>query len=125
VHGDANQLLQVFNHIITNAAHAMTDQRGGLLTVTTEASGLYVTVQFFDNGPGMVDPARVFDPFYTTRPVGQGRGLGLSMCYGIIQEHGGKITCRNLPQGGASFLIELPSAEAYKSQKAQAHATKA
>ncbi|MBV9342649.1 MAG: HAMP domain-containing histidine kinase [Acidobacteria bacterium] len=125
VHGDANQLLQVFNHIISNASHAMADQRDGLLTVTTGASALHVTVQFFDNGPGMADPARVFDPFYTTRPVGQGRGLGLSMCYGIIQEHGGKITCRNRPEGGASFLIELPSAEAYKNQKAQAQASKA
>jgi signal transduction histidine kinase len=125
VHGDANQLLQVFNHIITNAAHAMADQKGGVLTVTTGASARYVAVQFSDNGPGMAEPARVFDPFYTTRPVGQGRGLGLSMCYGIIQEHGGKITCRNRPEGGASFLIELPLAATYKLQKAQVHAAKA
>ena len=122
VHGDANQLLQVFNHIISNAAHAMADRNGGMLTVTTGANGLCVAVQFSDTGPGMADPARVFDPFYTTRPVGQGRGLGLSMCYGIIQEHGGKITCRNRDEGGASFLIELPSAESYKTQPVHSQA---
>lgn len=111
VRGDANQLLQVFSHIINNAAHAMSDKKGGLLTVTTAKRAQSVTIQFADSGPGMDDPARVFDPFYTTRPVGQGIGLGLSMCYGIIQEHGGKISCRNREEGGASFLIELPIAE--------------
>jgi signal transduction histidine kinase len=57
----------------------------------------------------MQEPERVFDPFYTTRPVGQGPGLGLSVCYGIIQEHNGKITCQNRPEGGAIFRIELPA----------------
>ena len=58
----------------------------------------------------MTEPDRVFDPFYTTRPVGQGTGLGLSMCYGVVQEHGGKISCKNRDEGGAIFLIELPAA---------------
>lgn len=111
VRGDANQLLQVFSHIINNAANAMSD-RGGVLTVTTKLSGNSVALQFSDTGPGMTDPARVFDPFYTTRPVGQGTGLGLSMCYGIIQEHGGKISCKNRDEGGAVFLIELPAISA-------------
>jgi len=114
VRGDANQLLQVFSHIINNAAHAMADKKGGLLTVTSAKLGSLITVRFSDTGPGMKDPAKVFDPFYTTRPVGQGPGLGLSMCYGIIQEHGGKITCQNREEGGASFLIELPIAEEYR-----------
>jgi two-component system NtrC family sensor kinase len=57
----------------------------------------------------MQQPERVFDPFYTTRKVGQGPGLGLSVCYGIIQEHNGKITCQNRPEGGAIFRIELPA----------------
>ena len=109
VRGDANQLLQVFSHIINNAANAMADRGGGLLVVTTRTSGNSVTIQFADTGPGMTEPDRVFDPFYTTRPVGQGTGLGLSMCYGIIQEHGGKISCRNKEEGGAIFLIELPA----------------
>ena len=109
VRGDANQLLQVFSHIINNAANAMSDRGGGTLSVATRVSGNSVAIQFSDTGPGMTEPDRVFDPFYTTRPVGQGTGLGLSMCYGIIQEHGGKISCRNREEDGAIFLIELPA----------------
>ena len=128
VHGDANQLLQVFSHIINNASSAMS-ARGGTLTVTSLEHGASVRVQFADSGPGMLEPDRVFDPFYTTRPVGQGTGLGLSACYGIIQEHGGKITCRNRSEGGAIFVIELPAtahsaAARSVDQQAQAHAAK-
>ncbi len=108
--GDANQLLQVFSHILNNAAHAMADRGGGVLTVATRIGTKTVMIQFSDTGPGMAEPDRVFDPFYTTRPVGQGTGLGLSMCYGVVQEHGGKISCRNRDAGGAIFLIELPAA---------------
>lgn len=122
VQGDSNQLLQVFSHIISNAAHAMSD-RGGTLTVTTFAAGSLVATEFSDTGPGMLEPDRVFDPFYTTRPVGQGSGLGLSACYGIVQEHGGKITCRNKEEGGASFRVELPALENGRpTEQAQAHA---
>jgi signal transduction histidine kinase len=109
VRGDANQLLQVFSHIINNAANAMSDRGGGVLAIVSRISGTSVVLQFSDTGPGMAEPDRVFDPFYTTRPVGQGTGLGLSMCYGIIQEHGGKISCRNREEGGAVFQIELPA----------------
>jgi two-component system NtrC family sensor kinase len=109
VRGDANQILQVFSHIINNAANAMADRGGGALAVTTRMSGNSALTQFSDTGPGMKQPDRVFDPFYTTRPVGQGSGLGLSMCYGIVQEHGGKISCRNRDEGGAIFMIELPA----------------
>ncbi len=123
-HGDANQLIQVFSHIVNNATDAMSD-RGGTLTVSTQAEGSLVKIQFADTGPGMLQPERVFDPFYTTRPVGQGTGLGLSACYGIIQEHGGKITCRNRSEGGAVFAIELPAlSTAPIVQHAQAHAAK-
>jgi signal transduction histidine kinase len=121
VQGDSNQLLQVFSHIINNATHAMSD-RGGTLTVTTAASGSLITAEFSDTGPGMLEPDRVFDPFYTTRPIGQGSGLGLSACYGIIQEHGGKITCRNKREGGASFLVELPAIGNGKATEPQAQA---
>jgi len=79
-----------------------------------------VSIEFSDNGPGIKEPAKVFDPFYTTRPVGQGTGLGLSMCYGIVQEHGGKIYCRNRQEGGATFLMELPAMESAKSEGVQA-----
>ncbi len=107
--GDSNQLLQVCLHITNNALHALTDT-GGTLTVTARVQGDSVVLEFSDDGPGMQEPDRVFDPFYTTRPVGQGPGLGLSVCYGIIQEHNGKITCQNRPEGGAIFRIELPVA---------------
>jgi len=107
--GDSNQLLQVCLHITNNALHALTDT-GGTLTVTARLQDASVLLEFSDDGPGMQEPERVFDPFYTTRPVGQGPGLGLSVCYGIIQEHNGKITCQNRPEGGAIFRIELPAA---------------
>jgi len=106
--GDSNQLLQVCLHVTNNALHALTDS-GGTLTVSAGLQGASVVLEFCDDGPGMEEPDRVFDPFYTTRPVGQGPGLGLSVCYGIIQEHNGKITCQNRPEGGAIFRIELPA----------------
>jgi signal transduction histidine kinase len=106
--GDSNQLLQVCLHVTNNALHAMTDT-GGTLTVTARLQDAWVVLEFSDDGPGMQEPDRVFDPFYTTRPVGQGPGLGLSVCYGIIQEHNGKIACQNRPEGGAIFRIELPA----------------
>jgi len=106
--GDSNQLLQVCLHVTNNALHAMTDT-GGTLRVSARLQDGSVLLEFSDDGPGMQEPDRVFDPFYTTRPVGQGPGLGLSVCYGIIQEHNGKITCQNRPEGGATFRIELPA----------------
>jgi signal transduction histidine kinase len=106
--GDSNQLLQVCLHITNNALHALAET-GGVLSVSARLEDASVVLQFSDNGPGMQEPDRVFDPFYTTRPVGQGPGLGLSVCYGIIQEHNGKITGQNRPEGGATFRIELPA----------------
>jgi signal transduction histidine kinase len=108
VQADSNQLLQVFSHIINNAVNAMSE-RGGTITISTHSEGDLVIIQFADTGPGMVEPDRVFDPFYTTRPVGQGIGLGLSACYGIIQQHGGKIKGSNRETGGAIFQIDLPA----------------
>jgi signal transduction histidine kinase len=123
--GDSNQMLQVFSQVISNAANAMEEKHGGLLAVSTRTFAQTVTIEFSDNGPGMENPGKVFDPFYTTRPVGQGIGLGLSMCYGIIQEHGGTITCRNREDGGATFQIDLPvSAAAPRNQARHAQASK-
>jgi two-component system NtrC family sensor kinase len=110
VRGNSNQLLQVFSHILNNAVHAMSDG-GGRIAISTRAEDKRVVIQFADNGPGMREPDRVFDPFYTTRPIGQGTGLGLSVCYGIVQEHGGRISCRNREPSGAIFQIELPAFE--------------
>jgi len=124
VRGDSNQLLKVFIQIISNAAHAIAEKHGGTISIQSSAVDGTVRVEFADNGPGIKEPARVFDPFYTTRPVGQGTGLGLSMCYGIMQEHGGKISCHNREDGGACFVVEMPAAQTREETKAQAHAVK-
>ncbi len=109
VRGDANQLLQVFFNIISNAVDAMEEVGGGILTVRTGRDHGNVVIEISDTGPGMRDPLMVFDPFYTTKPIGKGTGLGLSICYGLVKEHKGKITCLNRAGGGATFRIELPA----------------
>jgi signal transduction histidine kinase len=109
VTGDANQLLQVFLHIIANALDAMEDAASGVLSITTRSNDDKVEIEFADDGSGLKDPQRVFDPFYTTKPVGKGTGLGLSTCYGIVHQHGGEIHCRNRPAGGAAFTVILPA----------------
>jgi signal transduction histidine kinase len=124
IRGDANQLLKVFIQVISNAAHAVAEKRGGTIQVSSRCLDGHVRVEFADNGPGISEPDRVFDPFYTTRPVGQGAGLGLSMCYGIMQEHGGKISCYNRKEGGACFVVEMAASPGAQEAKAQAHAVK-
>jgi signal transduction histidine kinase len=109
VHGNSSQLLQAFHNIILNAIDAMEEKGGGVLTVRTESKDDNIIVDFADTGPGIQEPDRVFDPFYTTKPVGKGTGLGLSICYGIVAAHGGSISCHNLPEGGAAFHIVLPA----------------
>ena len=110
VRADMNQMLQVFSNIINNAVYAMQEAGGGTLTVRTLFENGNVVILFSDTGPGMRDPSLVFDPFYTTKPVGKGTGLGLSICYGLIRDQGGQISCYNRPEGGATFRIELPAA---------------
>ncbi len=106
--GDSNQLLQVFFHIIGNAVDAMQVVGGGTLTVTTRFEGGMAVAEFSDTGTGVADPQKIFDPFYTTKPVGKGAGLGLSAAYGIVTNHGGTIVCHNRPEGGASFILRFP-----------------
>ena len=108
VEADANQLVQVFLHIIANAIDAMEKSQQGLLTITLSANQDSVEIEFADTGSGLKDPRRVFEPFYTTKPVGKGVGLGLSTCYGIIRQHGGEIDCRNRPEGGAVVRLLIP-----------------
>jgi signal transduction histidine kinase len=107
---DPNQLLQVCLHVASNALHALEEVGGGIFGVKSRCVGDIVILEFSDNGPGVREPERVFDPFYTTRPVGKGAGLGLSACYGIIQEHQGRIKCTNRVEGGTTIQIELPAA---------------
>jgi two-component system NtrC family sensor kinase len=109
--GDAQQLQQVFLNILNNAYDAV--HEGGhppRIEIMTAKSGNAVEVSFRDNGNGISDPTRIFDPFYTTKEVGKGTGLGLSICYGIVKEHGGDILCHNNSEGqGATFVIRLPA----------------
>ncbi|HVP43205.1 MAG TPA: GAF domain-containing protein [Terriglobales bacterium] len=110
VMGDEHQLEQVFLNIINNAADAMLENgRGGTFRVRIYSDGESVCAEFRDSGPGIKDPKRIFDPFYTTKSVGKGTGLGLSICYGILKEHGGSIFASNHPQGGAVFQVRLPA----------------
>jgi signal transduction histidine kinase len=110
VRGNASQLKQVFMNIIVNAAEAM--HGNGTLTITTfrAPDGKTVSVEFADTGEGI--PAenftRIFDPFFTTKEVGKGTGLGLATSYGIIEDHGGKISVRSQVGEGTTFTIELP-----------------
>jgi len=109
ISGDPNQLLQVLLHISGNALQALEEVGGGILAIKTRRKENAVVLEFSDNGPGASDPERVFDPFYTTRTAGKGAGLGLSACYGIIQEHQGRILCANRVEGGTTVTVELPA----------------
>jgi len=102
-------LLQAFLQIIENAADALHEVGGGRLLISLRREDQHVVIEFADTGPGMRNPERVFDPFYTTKPVGKGTGLGLSATYGVVKDHKGEITCYNRPEGGAAFEIRLPA----------------
>jgi len=120
VQGNANQLFQAFVEIIENAMDALEEAGGGSLEITAHRLGDEAMLQFSDTGPGIREPQRVFDPFYTTKPVGKGTGLGLSAVYGVVQDHNGQITCQNKPEGGALFIIRIPAASETAAQVAGA-----
>lgn len=106
---DPNKIVQVVLNLLNNAHDAIREAgRPGKIWVCTSAVGDQVRLEFRDNGTGIREPERVFDPFYTTKEVGQGTGLGLSVCYGIVEEHYGSITAENWEQG-ARFTIVLPT----------------
>lgn len=106
-----SQLVQCFIQISSNARDALVEAGGGTLTVHAYQDANEVIVKFSDTGTGISEPDRVFDPFYTTKTIGKGAGLGLSATYGIMQDHGGQITCENRPEGGAIFVLRLPVAK--------------
>jgi len=112
---DPHQIEQVFLNIINNAVDAILETgKTGQLRLRVYSQSGQVCTQFADDGPGIKDPKRIFDPFYTTKSVGKGTGLGLSICYGIVKEHGGDITANNAPEGGAVIEVRLPAAAAAK-----------
>ncbi len=109
VRGSANKLQQVFLNLFLNARDAMPG--GGMLEVRTTAHNGSVEVEIVDTGAGIAREHihRIFDPFFTTKASGRGTGLGLSVSYGIIKEHSGKIDVRSTVGKGTSFHVELPA----------------
>jgi signal transduction histidine kinase len=131
---DANRMRQVFLNLTNNARHAM--ERGGILTVSTEThikkqkqnrrktdinkppetipliQENFIRIKFADTGTGIKkeDMVKLFDPFFTTKPEDQGTGLGLSVCYTIIEKHSGTIEVQSKYGEGAVFTIDLPCA---------------
>ncbi|UCH51166.1 MAG: response regulator [Chloroflexota bacterium] len=111
---DAGQLLQVFLNIVLNAETEMKLAHGqGTLLIKTECIDDVVRISFKDDGPGIPkkDLNRIFDPFFTTRKIGEGTGLGLSVCHGIITEHRGHIYAHSELGKGATLIVELPIIE--------------
>jgi signal transduction histidine kinase len=141
VRGNRDRLRQVLEHLLDNAAQAIAagkerrrsgngprigtvEMRGTALPRGADEGDLAPTIRIIvrhdgetmhlivsDTGPGFREPARAFDPFYTTRQQGEGAGLGLSICYGIVREHGGEISAFNLHPHGAAVVVELPVKE--------------
>ena len=112
VEGDGRQLQQVILNLVTNAIQAMAPQGGGTLRVATSRDGGEVVLEVTDSGPGVPAAVRphIFEPFFTTKAEGEGTGLGLSVSYGIIASHGGRIRLAEGPSGrGATFQIMLPA----------------
>jgi two-component system NtrC family sensor kinase len=108
---DRAQVELALLNVIANAVDAMPD--GGLLRVQVRGADSAVVIEVSDTGPGIAPEVlpRIFEPWVTTKPPGRGTGLGLSITREVIATHGGLIRARNRPDGGASFLIELPRAD--------------
>ena len=123
VAGDSDQLTQVAVNLILNAEQAIAASGvGDLILLSTSATEDGVSITFEDNGPGV--PAdirkRVFEPFFTTKGVGQGTGIGLSMCHQIVSAHQGSIRIEDVNEGGARFVVTLPVAGGAEVEKAGA-----
>jgi two-component system NtrC family sensor kinase len=113
VFADGHQIQQVLLNLIINAEQAMLGGHGrGILVVRTwhDAEQESVILEINDDGPGIPEDVqpKVFDPFFTTKEVGKGTGLGLTVAYAIVQEHGGRIRIDSRAGTGASFYVELP-----------------
>jgi len=111
--GDARQIQQVVLNLLTNATQAMSPLGGGTLTVETRADEASVMLEIHDTGAGIPEPVRahIFEPFFTTKKEGEGTGLGLSVSYGIVSAHGGRIEVAETSTAGTTFRVTLPAVD--------------
>ncbi|MSP16170.1 MAG: sensor histidine kinase [Myxococcales bacterium] len=110
IRGHAGQLNQVFMNLLTNAAQALAGKEAARIVLTTTRSSERVEIAVADNGPGIPQEIlpRIWDPFFTTKEVGQGSGLGLSIVHGIVERHGGTIGVVTRIGEGTTFTVSLP-----------------
>jgi len=118
VEADASQLHQVLVNLVVNAIHAM--REGGKLTIRTLRSGEDAVLSVEDNGSGMTEDVKekIFTPFFTTKEVGQGTGLGLAVAHGIVRSHGGSIHVESALGRGSRFEVRLPAASGERKSEA-------
>lgn len=113
VAGDEVRIEQLLTNLLRNALDALRGVESPMLAIALEVTAQRLMVTVADNGPGIDETTleKLFDPFYTTKAVGDGLGLGLFISYGIVQDLGGRITAGNGQSGGAWFRVELPTLE--------------
>lgn len=116
VFGNAVELERIFSNLMTNALQAMVEGRRGEVRITAARRGKRVEVRVADNGRGMTEDVmrRVFEPFYTTKGVGGGLGLGLAMVYRIVERMNGKVLIESASDEGAAVTVDLPLGEIAK-----------
>ncbi|KXB30697.1 histidine kinase [Dechloromonas denitrificans] len=109
---EAGRLEQVLVNLLRNGLDAMAGQADALLEVGTRHDGDKVAIEVRDHGPGLPEEVRhhLFEPFYTTKPAGEGLGLGLAISLTIVESYGGTLSAHNAPDGGAVFVLTLPAA---------------
>jgi signal transduction histidine kinase len=110
IRGHAGQINQVFMNLLTNAAQALSGRENAQITIETEGTPDTVEVKIRDNGPGIPSNVlpRIWDPFFTTKDVGEGTGLGLSIVHELVERHGGSIECDTKLGEGTTFTVKLP-----------------
>jgi two-component system NtrC family sensor kinase len=109
IQASPSELQQVLLNLVNNAIDAI-ERPGGTVTVATGGAGGEVVLEVRDTGKGIPEAnlGRIFDPFFTTKPVGQGTGLGLPICYGIVEKMGGRITVESEIEKGTTFTVFIP-----------------
>jgi signal transduction histidine kinase len=110
IKSNRNELGQIFLNIIMNAVQASSAGPGGIINIRTESDEKTLSINIIDNGSGIAEDKikLIFDPFYTTKDVGEGTGMGLSISYGIVQKHNGDISVSSVLGKGTKFTLQFP-----------------